>query len=59
MFFHRVNDIEHNIKQNVYTGMYNLSYTSMTLYIKTVTLKNDVSSEITKFQKDIFFKEHF
>ena len=30
----------------------NLSYTSMILYIKT--LKNDASSEITHFQRDLF-----
>ena len=28
------------------------------MYIKTGALKNDASSEITKFQGDIFFKEH-
>ena len=30
----------------------------MILYIKTVTLKNDASGEITNFQSDLFFKEH-
>ena len=54
MFLHRVNNIEHNRGGN--GG--NLSDTSMILYIKTVTLKNDASSEIIKFQREIIFKEH-
>ena len=36
----------------------NLSYISMILDIKTVTLKNDASGKITNFQSDPFFKEH-
>ena len=35
----------------------NLSYTSMILYIKTVTLKNDVPSKINNFQGDVFLKK--
>ena len=62
MFLHRVNNTEYDIKQNIYTGMEhggNLFYTSMILYIKTVILKNDASSELTNFQSDLFFKEHY
>ena len=59
MFLHRVNYIEHDIKQNIYNGMEgNLFYTSMILYVKTATLKNDASGKITNFQSDLFFKEH-
>ena len=56
MFFHYANNADHNIKKDIYAG--NLCYTSIILYIKTVTLKNDASSEITNFQRDLFFKEH-
>ena len=56
MFLHRVNYIEHDIKQNIYNGMEgNLFYTSMILYVKTATLKNDASGKITNFQSDLFF----
>ena len=35
MFRHRVNDIEHNIKQNIYTGIETISLLPlMVLYIK-------------------------
>ena len=30
----------------------------MPIYIKTITLRNHASSEITNFQKDLFFKEY-
>ena len=39
MFLHRVNNVEHNIKQNIYTGMEVICLTSMILYIKTVRMK--------------------
>ena len=55
MFLHYVNNIEHNIKQNIYTGLEVICYTSMILCIKTVKLKNDAYCEITNFQKDLFF----
>ena len=38
MLLYHFNNIEHNTKQNIYTGMEvggNLSYTSLMLYIKT------------------------
>ena len=58
MFLHCVNYIEHDIKQNIYTDMEVMSYTSMILYIKAVTLNNDASGKITNFHSDLFFKEH-
>ena len=39
MFLHHFNNIEHNIKQNIYWHGGNLSYTSMVLYIKTARMK--------------------
>ena len=55
MFLYHVNDIEHTIKIK-YLSCHggNLSYTSMIVYIKTVSFKNDVFSEI----KRPIFKEH-
>ena len=32
---------------------------SMILYIKSITLKNDASSEMTNFQRDLFSKRAF
>ena len=58
MILHHVNNIEHNIKKYLYLHGANPSNTSMKLYLKTVTLKNDASGEITNFQRDLFFKEH-
>ena len=46
------------MKQNAYTGMEVYLPDSLVLYIKTVTSKNDASSKITNFQKDMYFKEH-
>ena len=58
MFLHHVNNIEHNIKEYLCWHRRNPSYTSMILYIKIVTLKNDASNKITNFQSDPFFQEH-
>ena len=58
MLLHRVNNIEHGIKQNIYRHGGNLFYAFMILYVKKVTLKNDASGEITNFYGDLFFKEH-
>ena len=33
--------------------------TSMILYVKTITLKNDSPSKMTNFQRDLFFKRAF
>ena len=52
MFLHHVNNIGHNIKK---ISIGNLSYSSMILYIKTVTLKNDTFSEITITSKGKYF----
>ena len=53
MFLHHVNNIEHNIKKYLYWHASNPSYTSMILYIKTDTLKNDASSETTNFISEV------
>ena len=58
MFLHRVNNIRQYKVKCLYWHGGDISYTSMIMYIKTGTLKNDASSEIIKFQGDIFFKEH-
>ena len=47
MLLHRVNNIQHNIKQNIHDTVYKNSY-----------LKNDASSKKTNFQMYLFFKEH-
>ena len=51
-------NIEHNIKKKIFTGIeiIPLIPSMILLYIKTVTLKNDASCEITNFQRDL--KEH-
>ena len=47
-------NIEHNIKKNIFTGIEIIPLIpSMILYIKTVTLKNNASCEITNFQRDL------
>ena len=55
MFLYHVNNIEHNIKEYLYWQRDNPSYSSMTLYIKTVILKNDTFSEITITSKGKYF----
>ena len=57
MFLHHVNNIEHNTKKYLYWHGSNPSYTSMILYIKTDTLKNDASSEKTNFTSEEFFNK--
>ena len=70
VFLHRINNTEHNIKQNIYPGMEVICLirpcqyryfdtSSMILYIKRVTLKNDASNKMTNFQRDLFLKEHY
>ena len=39
MVLHHVNNIEYNLKQNIYIGSNNLTYTSMILNIKTAGMK--------------------
>ena len=46
------------MKENAYTGMEVYFPDSLVLYIETVTSKNDASSKITNFQKDMYFKEY-
>ena len=58
MFLHRVNNVQHNIKQDIYTGMEVISL-SLILYIKSITLKSDASSEMTNFQRNLFSKIAF
>ena len=58
MFFRRVNNKVYNIKQNIYTGMKIISLIPPWYYIKKVTSRNDVSREITNFQRDPFLKVH-
>ena len=58
MFLHRATNIEHHIKQNIYTGIEAISFIPPLYSIEKQLLKNDASSEITNFQKDLFFKEH-
>ena len=48
-FLNRVNNIEYNVKQNICTGM---EVISLILYIKTVTLKNDASSELKRISEN-------
>ena len=56
MFLHRVINIENDIKKISIWHEGNLSYTSMILYMKIVTLKNYASGKITNFQSDLFLK---
>ena len=58
MFLHRATNIEHHIKQNIYTGIEAISFIPPLYSIEKQLLKSDASSEITNFQKDLFFKEH-
>ena len=44
IFLHRVNNIEHNIKQNIYAGMEVIFYLHDTAY-KNIYFKNDASGE--------------
>ena len=55
MFLHHVNNVEHNIKKYLHWQRDNPSYSSMTLYIKTATLKNDTFSEVTISSKGKYF----
>ena len=58
MFLHRASNVEHHIKQNIYTGIEAISLIPPLHSIEKQLLKSDASSEITNFQRDLFFKEH-
>ena len=58
MFLHHVNDIGQYKTKYLYWHGVNISYTSIILYIMSIALKNNSSSEIANFQRDLFFKEH-
>ena len=52
MFLHRVNNIEHNKKQNTYTGIELISF-----YICDTVYKNSyLRSDAPSFQRDPFLK---